>query len=428
MKKRISLYIFLTSFLFIILFLYLWFNNENENKNPGTVKTILRVAMWKDSSTDKNLDIIESFMSMYPDVQVEVVTFLPDTYSSSLDTLLNGQQPVDVFFIHELTQLTNLSEKGVLKPLDFLFSHSDMDPGQYLCLDSLKNPDDGTLYALPYKISKNVLYYNRSLFSSSGIRCPDKIITWSDFQELGQRLTERLTTIDPEMRGILLLPHARQLISMTLNEPLNHTANIPDSLNQGLELMLDIQSQGSMVPFSYAYEKNFSEQVFENGKYAMFLSDNDFIRTLAKDASEGKYSFEWGVAPQPQWSSEETLDKYIQVVPICIYRYTDQSDAAWKFLSFLCGKPGATLLAEDLLIPAYTDSGIQTTLIESAKEYRIDESLFHSLDKQWIAAYTYREADMIPIIYDTYMNMLMGLLTPEEGLEYIRQQQSFISE
>ena len=129
MKKRISLYIFLTSFLFIILFLYLWFNNENENKNPGTVKTILRVAMWKDSSTDKNLDIIESFMSMYPDVQVEVVTFLPDTYSSSLDTLLNGQQPVDVFFIHELTQLTNLSEKGVLKPLDFLFSHSDMDPG-----------------------------------------------------------------------------------------------------------------------------------------------------------------------------------------------------------------------------------------------------------------------------------------------------------
>ena len=59
----------------------------------------------------------------------------------------------------------------------------------------------GALMGLPYRQDKFVLYYSKDLFEQSGCTIPENGMTWEEFADLAQTLTERLQKMAGESMG-----------------------------------------------------------------------------------------------------------------------------------------------------------------------------------------------------------------------------------
>ena len=394
------------------LFLFL-FNNTKVviTSAPVQEPITLRVALWKDVSTECTEKIIDAFMRDHPNIKIETITYSPTTYSSSLEALVNGQQPADIFFIQKLTQLSNLSSKGLLKPLDFSLSQSKFSPEDFLCFEQLTNPEDGAHYALPYKVEKNFLYYNKDIFDELGIPYPDQSITWSEFRDLGNLLTEQiLKKGEQKLKAILLLPDATQLISMTIPDLMTILSGDNICIQKSLHYMQNLLNDQSILPFSFCFERNYSQQVFETSNFAMFVGSSNYIQTLIKDYSTKKFNFKWGVSFQPCWPEETGGDLLKHVVPVCIYRYTEHPDAAWEFLSYVCGKEGASILAREMMIPAYMKQEIKNILLDSLISHNIDNALFNDTNKIGVSNLLSKgDADLMQEKENLYLYALLQL-------------------
>ena len=114
----------------------------------------MRVAVAADAAAEYDQMLFEEFMKQYPDIKIETVSFPAPVYSANLEALMSGQQPVDVIFIKEISQLGNLADEGVLKPLDFLVSQSGISPESLIGYENLKSTTDNTHYAMPYRVEK----------------------------------------------------------------------------------------------------------------------------------------------------------------------------------------------------------------------------------------------------------------------------------
>lgn len=410
--KLRHIWIAVSGVLLFSLFLFL-FNNTNDviTSVPVQEPITLRVALWEDASTECTKKVIEAFILDHPNIKIETITYSPTTYSSSLEALVNGQQPADIFFIQKLTQLSNLSSKGLLKPLDFSLSQSQYATEDFLCFEQLTDPEDGAHYALPYKVEKNLLYYNKDIFDELGIPYPDRAVTWPEFRNLGNLLTEQiLKKGEKEKKAILLLPDATQLISMTIPDLITTLSEDDICIQRSLHYMQNLLNDQSILPFSFCFERNYSQRVFETGKFAMFVGSSNYIQTLIKDSSTKKFDFNWGVSFQPCWPEEINGDLLKQVVPVCIYRYTENPDAAWEFLSYVCGKEGASILAREMMIPAYMKQEIKNILLDSLISHNIDNALFNDTNKIGIGnLLSKKDADSMQEKENLYLNALLQL-------------------
>ena len=403
-----------------IVILYVF---RNEAPTTETGKRVLRIALWQDSTNAVDAEVIDAFKESNPNVDVEIISLPASDYASSLQALISGQQMVDICFIQNHLQLSKLIQKQILKPLDFLLSQSALSDACLDGVETLRSPIDNALYALPYKSKRYYLYYNRDLFDFVDMHYPSNDISWDEFIQIGEELSKRFRQTGMEdVYSILLLPNMIELSEIGIFDTktlIDGNGVIPASF---LALTDRLCKSDALFPFFDCYEKNCCKQTFETGTIAMFVTDNDFLYTLVQDRRQNKFNFDFGVVKQPCIQNSDLLTS---TIPVAIYRYTQNTDLAWEFISFLCGDKGADILSKNMLIPSYHNESVEKSLSKMAVASGISCDLFAvSADSFTFCCPTEVQSLLIERCYGYIEDYILGLNSQAQCL-YMLQSESY---
>lgn len=393
---------------------------QKRTEDDQTVHT-LRVALWDYGTVSYDRRMIEQFTQEYPNIQVEVVSCSPEYYDSSLESMLDSGDRLDVIFVNQLPQLAKLIARDIALPLDDYAERDVIDLDVYPDTDVLRDPNTGALMGLPYRQDKFVLYYNKDLFEQSECTIPENGMTWEEFVDLAQTLTERLKKVQDDRWGAYLLfapTHMFYYMNTT------QFAWEKDSFNRvfdGLTLLCGLNDAGSIPPFAKQQLRQDSQRLFENGNYAMMIHGSWYMNFLHTDETRGLLNFSWGVTERPVWSEGQPNENDAWITPLIIHRDTTEPEAAWTFLKFVCGKQGAEILTDEWILPAYQDADIRAQLRQNMQVEGIEADIFLEGLSDPRPLPTQQELALSEQIYELYRRVLLGLDTVPEGVEKMEQ-------
>ncbi|RKN81937.1 ABC transporter substrate-binding protein [Paenibacillus ginsengarvi] len=171
-------------------------NSANDGKETNTeTKSLLPVTLkiYNDlayiSERDFKEMIAEPVKKKYPHLTVEQVATRND-----LDKLIAAGEAVD-FFVTWNGQMAFYKDLGFFEDITPLakknnFDLEKFDPG---ALDAIRTVSENgkELYALPYAVQLNALYYNKTIFDRFGATYPKDGMTWTDAIELAKKVSRK---------------------------------------------------------------------------------------------------------------------------------------------------------------------------------------------------------------------------------------------
>lgn len=374
----------------------------------------LRVVLWDYDVVIYDRELIENFEKDHPDIKIDVISYPPTYYNSSLTALLDSGETVDVIYVNQLDQLSQITDRNLAMPLDSYIRRDGVPTEHYPGLDVLRGRD-GELLALPYRRDKFLLYYNKDLLDMAGVEYPTDTMSWIDFMQYTGEVSENLWS--GQFAACFLLNETQILQYMRDRSWSGSKENI-QLLQDGMELLRTMQRKKYILPFSVCESYSASQHMFETGNYGLFVHGTWYLNYLQNDRN--RFHFAWGVAEKPNWRTDQPYNA-MMLTPICINRNTQHPEAAWTFVQYLCGKQGAATLAENLVLPAYEDESIRDILTRKLTEYGIDSALVLDGYDAPETALTPEQSRYMKQIYQYYREALLELCTPQQAMEKIQQ-------
>lgn len=301
---------------------------------------------------------IDAFNAMHENIKVNVFALSNTNYEDALKAVLDdSSKQIDLFDTKGMAYIIQFVEENkVYNMTDYVKSS--------ILNDTLEISAYGTMfndilykhqyYALPTRSTCWALYYNKDLFDNAGIPYPDHL-TWSEYGTLAKKLTSGsgsskvwggyFTNWLPNFMAIQhgqYLTDDDQQYSRQSIELLNKFYRIDQSHVSYLDM------QNSSDPSTDVYTQ------FEAGKVAMVPQGEWMVNILLSDQT----TIDWDIAPMPvddDVDQDTTIGQYqfISIASSC-----EHPDAAFEFVKFLSGKEGASIYAQNAIVPAYTDSDI----------------------------------------------------------------------
>ena len=374
----------------------------------------LRVVLWDYDVVIYDRELIENFEKDHPDIKIDVISYPPTYYNSSLTALLDSGETVDVIYVNQLDQLSQITDRNLAMPLDSYIRRDGVPTEHYPGLDVLRGRD-GELLALPYRRDKFLLYYNKDLLDMAGVEYPTDTMSWIDFMQYTGEVSENLWS--GQFAACFLLNETQILQYMRDRSWSGSKENI-QLLQDGMELLRTMQRKKYILPFSVCESYSASQRMFETGNYGLFVHGTWYLNYLQNDRN--RFHFAWGVAEKPNWRTDQPYNA-MMLTPICINRNTQHPEAAWTFVQYLCGTQGAATLAENLVLPAYEDESIRDILTRKLPEYGIDPALVLDGYDAPETALTPEQSRYMKQIYQYYREALLELCTPQQAMEKIQQ-------
>lgn len=374
----------------------------------------LRVVLWDYDVVIYDRELIENFEKDHPDIKIDVISYPPTYYNSSLTALLDSGETVDVIYVNQLDQLSQITDRNLAMPLDSYIRRDGVPTEHYPGLDVLRGKD-GELLALPYRRDKFLLYYNKDLLDMAGVEYPADTMSWIDFMQYTGEVSENLWS--GQFAACFLLNETQILQYMRDRSWSGSKENI-QLLQDGMELLRTMQRKKYILPFSVCESYSASQRMFETGNYGLFVHGTWYLNYLQNDRN--RFHFAWGVAEKPNWRTDQPYNA-MMLTPICINRNTQHPEAAWTFVQYLCGKQGSATLAENLVLPAYEDESIRDILTRKLTEYGIDPALVLDGYDAPETALTPEQSRYMKQIYQYYREALLELCTPQQAMEKIQQ-------
>lgn len=415
MKRKILC--LLTAMLLFCGVLFLFRHNQTEVKTEPS--HTLRIALWDYGVVSYDKKLIEAFQEDHPEIKVEIISYPPIYYSFSLKALLDSGERVDVFFVDQLDQFSQIISSDIALPLDDFVEENNVNLNAYPDVDVLRG-EHNRLLALPYRKDKYLLYYNRDLFEQAGIAEPERM-TWETFAQTAAALT---ATLGDGQYGAYFQMNTRRTPHLMRDKAFDWQPDDFSEMEKELYFFKQMEQQGSIPLFSFCESQSSSQRSFETGKYGMFIHGTWYLNYLKSDREQGMFDFDWGVTAKPTWNAALS-DEWspTQLTPVCISKDTSEPEAAWTFLNYLCGKEGAEVLAKELIIPAYEDTEIRALLEQELRTYVIEPSLvLDGFDPPEPPLDSKQQARM-DRVHQKYEEALLGLCTPEEAVAEIRSMQ-----
>ncbi|MDQ3701431.1 MAG: extracellular solute-binding protein [Chloroflexota bacterium] len=129
------------------------------------------------------------FAEEHPGTTVEAV--LPpadEAYQVKLLTLFAARTVPDLFHLNN-RYIRDYHGLGLLQPLEPLLRRVGFPTGDFIRGVLVPYRIDGQLFGFPRDNSTAVLYYNKDLFTASGVKAPDVSWTWDQFLAAAKQLS-----------------------------------------------------------------------------------------------------------------------------------------------------------------------------------------------------------------------------------------------
>ncbi len=371
-------------------------------------------------------EMIAEFEKENPDINIEVITATNDSYKQKIKTVINSDDPPDIFFtwgdeyldkfVREglvLDLLPQLEESGTLGELE----ESQMTAFQY---------EDG-VYGIPVKVDAKLWFYNKDIYERLGLTPPN---TYAEFLEQLELIQD--AGITPIYFGNSD-PYAGAHYLTTLNQKCvpEETLKADYSLEDGsfsdpgylqaLEIYKDLHKY--MNQDTAAYDWSFSYSGLINQECALVY---DQYVTIA-DSMEMDPEFtreHLGVFPFPKIEGARGNQEIVTGTPdgYAISSKTEHPEEAFQFLQYTLSKENTLRY----LTEGYWVNGTKD-MFENLEKYTDIQPLIEGMQyiKNSPATTPWLDTELDPKIAQTYLNGLQqidtGEITPENLLKQIQQ-------
>ncbi|MNO31715.1 putative ABC transporter substrate-binding protein YesO [compost metagenome] len=341
--------------------------NDSASKESGNEKVVLEYYTWTDEE-DYMTKVVDAFNAQNSDIQVHMNTISNDSneYNTKIMNNLSGGSKMDVYSINGTSSLGLYSSKNQLIDLTNQIKEANLDVGAYgpSFQDITEVLTDGKYYALPYRTSQYALFYNKAIFDKEGIDYP-KQMTWNEYAELAKALTKG-EGADKQWGGYyadwLVAPlGALQEGTTILDDNLDPVAKWLDFQNR-----IYYEDQSHMSYKQMKAESTDWIKQFESGNVAMLVNGEWTVNMLKADIAAGKTDMEFDMAPLPL---PEGINDPITVGGVSTFiginPKSGNSDAAFKFVQFVAGEQGESIIAESSVLPAYSSDKTKESFLNA---------------------------------------------------------------
>lgn len=354
---------------FLVLILVIAYGMRIETEPADTVREhTVRISLWDYDLTEYDRELVRAFEEANPDIHIEVMSYRSEVYPYYVQSLLESGSQVDVVYANQMAMFTELSESGFCEPLDSYIKRDNISVSPY---SDYFHSSEGKIEALPYRIDKFLLYYNKYLFDRAGMPYPTSDMTWEEWQTTADTLQQTLNPNQHSAFSIYIPTHWSEIFT---SASFSIATMDLDELRRGIHMLIQMQEKGTMVSMQEMNTHSGAQRLFETGNYGMYVCGTWLMHYFKIDAQAGACQMNWGVTERPHWEGKEN-ENAAWVTSLCINKNSKEKEAAWKFVNFVCGKQGAEIMANNLMIPAYQDADIARILEQQMKKHQLTVSL-----------------------------------------------------
>lgn len=316
----------------VCLVLSLLYINSSKTLKIG----VITGSNWGVPSPDalKIIDnAIERFEKENPNVNVEYVSGIrKEDYSEWISQQALSGDMCDVFMVIS-NDLATFSDVGILENLSsYIESDPSFDESVYFSSSYQSGQVNNVQYALPYESVPTLMYVNRTLLESEGIKVPDQNWTWEDFYEICEKMTK-----DTDGDGVL--DQFGQYGYTWENAIYSNGAKIFNE--EGTESLLQEDKVFDAIEFMRKLERlnkgqKVTSEMFDRGQVVFCpMSFSEYRAYKPYPWSVKKYSsFEWDCIPMPAGPSGSNVSQ-LDTLLVGMSRSSRNKDMAWKFLKEL---------------------------------------------------------------------------------------------
>jgi multiple sugar transport system substrate-binding protein len=285
--------------------------------------------------------LIDDFESKNPAIKVKVEWGL--SQQKLMVQMSAGTAPDVVYW--SPAKLSELADRGMALDLTQLIEEdTSINLDDYFDVAIDRCVWDGKMYAMPLHIAPLVLYYNKDHFDEAGISYPDDSWGEKEFLDAAGKLTRDFDGDGKTDRYGATPPGITYWLNMNHVEVFNaeQTECLLDRLDAvaAFERLIKWKEDHDLLWVNQAQDRQQPvHEMFKSGKLSMMLNKT----FLFAEYKNSKY-LAWDIAPVPWMDKDKPRSTHGSVGIAMISSNTKQPDAAWKWVKFLSGEPGQTIL------------------------------------------------------------------------------------
>lgn len=387
-------------------------NTEETESDSSGEEVSLNVAVFPD-----DLETFESayevFKEEHPHINVEFEAFPQEQYYEKLRIQLSSGVGYDLF----AGQIDTMADTGVMEPLNDYLQESDMDVSGFGTMyDAMKVEED--VLGLPYRKSNWMMYYNKDLFDEKGVEYPSDDMTWQEFRELANEISDENTW------GAYLQQWPQTWYMSGVQDGASIIDKDLSRFKEALQLRIDLEEDGAIMSWA---EQNSTgahyNAAFQKGNVGMNIIGDWHVSQLRDAEAAGDIDFDWDVVPIPHPEGVEKNTTLALPVALMMNQNTEHKDEAFELLSFMTGEEGAKLFASEGYITGYTNEAVREEYLGDGSQK--PENLHYFLETKEYPEYpmlTGVKNVVVEAIYKQEGELaLLGEQSVDETIEIISQ-------
>lgn len=321
--------------------------NNNEQASPNIQR--LYVGIWRDEK-DVIRDATAYFLKDQSGVEVEFVEIAYDQYFNSIEARMRKKEPLDVFFVKNVSQYALAVNKGFAENIETAIRGSTIDTKFYgRAFESLKINEG--LYGLPYKRNVYALFYNRDILNASKVTLPNQGLTWDVYRRLARNI--KMQTSNFRVSGAFIGSHPQAWYIQALQRGATLLDNDLSLFETAIRYRMALEQEGTIPRYAFQKKLNMHfNSEFQKGEIGMHVSGDWHVRQLLQAETK---PFAWDVTtvPVPDDSTANvTIGNYSLGI---LSKDSLKKELALEYLKFLASSDGAAIIAQKLYIPGYLD-------------------------------------------------------------------------
>lgn len=317
--------------------------SKEPDGNSSGAATTLRFATWDTGDALKiEQEIAKKFEESHPGTKVQVEAYA-DGFDQKLAAGFGAANPPDVMYMWDFP-----TYHQSLEPLD-AYASKDEDLNIDDFYQGLFNYGkiDNQLYGIPAGFTTRVVYYNKKMFDDAGIPYPSDGWTWTEFQEIAQKLTDkskkqygfgvRAENDTYDLQGFVW-SNGGSFISedgTTIEGYMNSKETA-----EAIQMLGDMLKNGSAVLTGGKGQQS-GEDIFKAGKIAMWESG---IWPLESFREAG---IDVGTVEMPAFEGKPVKGVLAESA-LSIAKDSKNKDLAWEFIKFYVSDEAIKMRVADL--------------------------------------------------------------------------------
>lgn len=322
----------------------------------------LTMSGWSLATTPEFQLLADGFTAANPNIKIELKEYDAGEYNTLLTADLAAGAGPDI-----------ITQKEVKYTPVFVQGNQLLDVSDVALPDGIGGTGsyqvDGVQYAIPYRMDSWVIFYNKELFKAAGVAEPNGSWTWDDYATTAKAVADGLKASGSQAFGAY--QHGWQSTVQGFANAQSPGADILsgnyDHLKPYYERVLKLQDEGAQVDFNTRQANQLTYQgEFGKQNAAMLPMGTWYVATLlAQQKSGDADTFEWGMAPAPQYDASTTgLDK----TPVTFGDPTgiginaaiapEKVEAAKAFLTYIASEDAAKALAGIGITPSLINDAV----------------------------------------------------------------------